>query len=122
MLGVRTEVLCRRKAGTELPVELLLFADADGRAWIFNGFIHDISERRRSAARFARPRSASAAPSRTSGSAWRCTRARRPSPARQRGALRIAGYPSGELIGKSFAEITHPDDVEAGASMRCGRS
>ena len=112
MLGVRTEVMCRHKAGTELPVELLLFAQRTDDTWVFNGFAHDISERRRSdnALREAEERFRRAFEDIRVGMAITAPDGRL---LRVNRALSgITGYPVRELIGKSFAEITHPDDVE----------
>lgn len=112
VLGTRTEVICRHKAGTELPIELLLFAQRTDDTWVFNGFAHDISERRRSdnALREAEERFRRAFEDIRVGMAITSPDGRF---LRVNRALSdITGYPVRELIGMSFSEITHPEDVE----------
>ncbi|MEX0703664.1 MAG: response regulator [Planctomycetales bacterium] len=49
VLNRRIEMVARRKDGSELPVELSIFAVKEGERYFFNAFIQDITRRKRSA-------------------------------------------------------------------------
>jgi diguanylate cyclase (GGDEF)-like protein/PAS domain S-box-containing protein len=113
LVGTRTETTARRRDGAEIPVEMSVSARRPGGRWLFNVLVHDISERKRAEGamleaeeRFRRAfediRVGMAIVS-IDGIFLQVNRA----------LADITGYPEEELIGRSFIEITHPDDLEA---------
>jgi diguanylate cyclase (GGDEF)-like protein/PAS domain S-box-containing protein len=111
-IGVRREASARRRDGTVIPVEMSVSAQRPGGRWIFNVLVHDISERKRAERmaleaeeRFRRAfediRVGMAIVS-TDGVFMQVNRA----------LPEITGYPPEKLVGMSFTEITHPDDLE----------
>jgi diguanylate cyclase (GGDEF)-like protein/PAS domain S-box-containing protein len=111
--GDRSEGRALRKDGTEIPIELTISPiEIDGR-WIFNTFARDISGRKRSqrALQEAEERFRRAFEDNRVGMALVSADGEF---LRVNHALtEIVGIPGRELTGKRFAEITHPDDLEA---------
>jgi diguanylate cyclase (GGDEF)-like protein/PAS domain S-box-containing protein len=113
VLGTRIELEGMRRDGTEVPVELTISALRKGGEWGFHAFLHDISERRISedALRDAEERFRKAFDDNQVGMALVSPEGRFLRV--NRALCEMTGYPIDELVGKSFAEITHPEDVEA---------
>ncbi len=113
VLGRRFEMPAMRRDGGEFPVEITVSALPTGGGYRVNAFLHDISERRQgeralreAEERFRRSFHDSAAGMAivsTDGSWLQVNQA----------LADLTGYPRAELTGKSFADITHPDDVDA---------
>ena len=113
VLGRRFEMPAMRRDGGEFPVEIAVSALPSGGGYRVNAFLHDISERRESerALREAEERfrrsfhdsAAGMATVSTDGSWLQVNQA----------LADLTGYPRAELTGMSFADITHPDDVDA---------
>ena len=112
VLGRRFEMPAMRRDGGEFPVEITVSALPSGDGYRVNAFLHDISERRQgeralreAEERFRRSFHDSAAGMAivsTDGSWVQVNQA----------LADLTGYPRAELTGKSFADITHPDDVD----------
>ena len=115
LLGRRFEMPAMRRDGEEFPVEITVSALPVDGGYRLNAFLHDISERRRSdralreaEERFRRSFHDSAAGMAivgTDGSWLQVNQA----------LADLTGYARGELTGMSFADITHPEDVDAEA-------
>jgi diguanylate cyclase (GGDEF)-like protein/PAS domain S-box-containing protein len=113
VLGKRIELEGLRRDGTEVPVELTISPLRDRGEWRFHAFLHDISERRISegALREAEERFRKAFDDNQVGMALVSPEGRFMRV--NRALCEMTGYPIDELVGRSFSEITHPDDVEA---------
>ncbi len=111
--GIDLELSGRRQDGRQFPVELILgLLSLPGRDWVI-GVVHDLSRRNR-AERTAR----------THQARFRAIFDKAPiaiTLADPEGHLltvnpafeTLLGYSQAELLGRSFVEITHPDDVPA---------
>ena len=109
----RVEARALRRDGTVIPIELTLSPIRIEGRWIFNLFIHDISESKRSqrALQGAEERFRRAFEDNRVGMALLSdegvfTRV-------NAAFCELLAYSPGELIGSPFPEITHPDDIEA---------
>jgi diguanylate cyclase (GGDEF)-like protein/PAS domain S-box-containing protein len=115
LLGRRFEMPAVRRDGSEFPVEITVSALPSDGGYRLNLFLHDISERRASdrALREAEERfrrsfhdsAAGMAIVSTDGEWLQVNQA----------LADLTGYAKGELTGMVFAELTHPDDVDAEA-------
>jgi diguanylate cyclase (GGDEF)-like protein/PAS domain S-box-containing protein len=113
MIGNRIEVDGLHRDGSEVPLEMSIAPLRIGDHWRFYAFLHDISKRRAAdeALREAEERFRRAFDDNQVGMALVSPDGRFQ---RVNHALtEITGYPSEELVGKRFSDITHPDDVEA---------
>ena len=109
----RVEARALRRDGTEIPIELTLSPIRIEGRWVFNLFMHDISERKHAqrALQGAEERFRRAFEDNRVGMALLSdegvfTRV-------NTAFCELLDYPPGELIGTPFPEITHPDDIEA---------
>ncbi len=112
ILGRRLEITAVRRNGIRFPVELNFSSVRTSQGHRFNAFVHDISERRRSeeALHQANQRFRSAFDDAAIGMAivspeGRFLRV-------NRALLELTGYPEEQLVRMTFADITHPDDLE----------
>ena len=113
MLDRRMEIPVIRRHGSEVPVELSISPVRIEGEWIFNAFMHDISERMatEAALRDAEERFRRAFDDSQVGMALLSPEGRY---VRVNAAFSgITGRPIDRLIGMHYAEITHPEDVEA---------
>jgi diguanylate cyclase (GGDEF)-like protein/PAS domain S-box-containing protein len=115
LLGRRFEMPAMRRDGGEFPVEITVSALPSHGGFRLNAFLHDISERRRSdralreaEERFRRSFHDSAAGMAIVGTDGSWSQV-------NQALADLTGYATAELTGMSFADITHPDDVEAEA-------
>jgi diguanylate cyclase (GGDEF)-like protein/PAS domain S-box-containing protein len=113
ILDRRMEIPVLRRDGTEVPVELSISPARIDGAWIFNAFMHDISERlaTEAALRDAEERFRRAFDDSQVGMTLVSPDGHyvRVNPA----FSEITGRPVDELTGMHYAEITHPEDLEA---------
>ena len=112
-LGRRFEMPAQRRDGTEFPVEITVSAIGSDGGYRLNAFLHDISERHETdrALREAEERFRRAFDDSASGMAII-------SPAGEwvqvnQALADLTGYTKDALVGMSFADITHPDDLDA---------
>jgi diguanylate cyclase (GGDEF)-like protein/PAS domain S-box-containing protein len=112
-LGRRFEMPAMRRDGTEFPVEITVSAIGSDGGYRLNAFLHDISERHETdrALREAEERFRRAFDDSASGMAII-------SPAGEwvqvnQALADLTGYTKDALVGMSFADITHPDDLDA---------
>jgi diguanylate cyclase (GGDEF)-like protein/PAS domain S-box-containing protein len=113
LLDRRMEVDVLRRDGKEVPVELSISPVRQGETWAFNAFFHSIGKRKQTEAalRDAEERFRRAFDDSTVGMALVSPDGRY---LRVNAALsEITGHPIDELTGMHYAEITHPDDLEA---------
>jgi diguanylate cyclase (GGDEF)-like protein/PAS domain S-box-containing protein len=115
LLGRRFEMPAMRRDGSEFPVEITVSALPSDGGYRLNLFLHDISERRagdralrEAEERFRRSFHDSAAGMAivSTDGAWLQV---------NQALADLTGYTKGELTGMAFAELTHPDDVDAEA-------
>jgi diguanylate cyclase (GGDEF)-like protein/PAS domain S-box-containing protein len=111
LLNRKIEITAQRRNGTRFPIELSFARMGTGAGARFNAFVHDISSRRESedALNQANQRFRSAFDDAAIGMAivspdGRWMRA-------NRALAELTGYPIEQLVGKAFADITHPDDL-----------
>jgi diguanylate cyclase (GGDEF)-like protein/PAS domain S-box-containing protein len=111
MLGQRLELTVARRDGSTFPVEMTFSPMQTAQGTLFNAFLRDISDRRRSeeALQQANQRFRSAFDDAAIGMAivspdGRWLRA-------NRALAELTGYPLDQLVGMDFGEITHPDDL-----------
>jgi diguanylate cyclase (GGDEF)-like protein/PAS domain S-box-containing protein len=111
-LGRRFEMPAQRRDGTEFPVEITVSAIGSDGGYRLNAFLHDISERHETdrALREAEERFRSAFDDSASGMAiispegeWLQV---------NQALADLTGYTKDALVGMSFADITHPDDLD----------
>jgi len=112
LLGRRFEMLAMHRDGTEFPVEIALSALRTDGGYRLNAFLHDISERHESdrALREAEERFRRAFDDSATGMAivspegeWLQV---------NQALADLTGYSKEDLAGMSFADITHPDDLD----------
>ena len=113
LLGRRFEMPAMRRDGREFPVEITVSSLPTDAGYRLNAFLHDISDRRKSerALREAEERFRRAFDDSAAGMAivsaegqWLQV---------NQALADLTGYAKDQLIGMSFADITHPDDVDA---------
>jgi len=111
-LGRRFEMPAQRRDGTEFPVEITVSAIGFDGGYRLNAFLHDISERheadralREAEERFRRAfdDSASGMAIISPAGAWVQV---------NQALADLTGYTKDALVGMSFADITHPDDLD----------
>jgi len=114
LLGRRLEITATRRNGIRFPVEITFNGIRTSEGPRYNAFVQDISERRRSeeALHQANQRFRSAFDDAAIGMAiispeGRFLRV-------NRALVELLGYSEDELVGISFPDITHPDDLAAG--------
>jgi diguanylate cyclase (GGDEF)-like protein/PAS domain S-box-containing protein len=113
LLGRRFEMPAMHRDGSEFPVEITVSALPSDGGYRLNIFLHDISKRRESdrALREAEERFRRSFHDSAAGMAIVSTEGRWLQV--NQALADLTGYTKGELIGMSFADITHPDDVDA---------
>ena len=111
LLNRKIEMTAQRRNGSRFPIELSFARMHTSGGARFNAFVHDVSERRQNeeALRQANQRFRSAFDDAAIGMAivspeGRWMRA-------NRALSELTGYPAEDLIGKRFADITHPEDL-----------
>jgi diguanylate cyclase (GGDEF)-like protein/PAS domain S-box-containing protein len=113
VLGRRFEMLAMHRDGTEFPVEIALSALRTDGGYRLNAFLHDISARHESdrALREAEERFRRAFDDSATGMAivssegeWLQV---------NQALADLTGYSKEDLAGMSFADVTHPDDLDA---------
>jgi diguanylate cyclase (GGDEF)-like protein/PAS domain S-box-containing protein len=111
-VGRRFEMLALRRDGTDFPVEITVSALPTDGGYRLNAFLHDISKRHKTdrALREAEERFRRAFDDSASGMAI-------VSPGGEllqvnQALVDLTGYPKDGLVGMSFADITHPDDLD----------
>jgi diguanylate cyclase (GGDEF)-like protein/PAS domain S-box-containing protein len=113
ILDRRMEIPVMRRDGTEVPVELSISPARIEGAWIFNAFMHDISERlateaalRDAEERFRRAFDDSQVGMTLVSPGGHYVRV-------NAAFSELTGRPIDELTGMHYAEITHPEDLQA---------
>jgi len=117
-IGKTLELVARNKAGDEFPIELSLSAVMLNGEWHAVGICRDISQRRqaelqlqRSEARFRTSFENASVGQALADPGGKFT-------ALNRKFCRMLGYTEAELLGKTFVELTHPDDLEQSLQVR----
>ncbi|HEX7031139.1 MAG TPA: PAS domain S-box protein [Gammaproteobacteria bacterium] len=114
LLNRHTEVTALHRDGHEFPVELSIVALKGSEGFTFSAFVRDITERKQADEalhRYAEHLAATFDKVQTGICEVDLDgRFRRVNPA----FAELLGYTQEELKGRNFAELTHPDDLEAG--------
>jgi diguanylate cyclase (GGDEF)-like protein/PAS domain S-box-containing protein len=112
-LGRRFEMFALRRDGTEFPVEITVSALPTDGGYRLNAFLHDISERHETdrARREAEERFRRAFDDSASGMAIVSTDGEWLQV--NQALADLTGYAKDDLVGMSFVDVTHPDDVDA---------
>src|ERR671912_752377 len=112
VVGGTTELVGLRKDGSEFLIEMSLGETYEDGERLFTGVIHDVTERKRaesalreSEQRFRGTFERAATGMALVGTDGRFLRV-------NRSLCEILGYTERELLGKTFQELTHPDDLE----------
>ncbi|MBI2920737.1 MAG: PAS domain S-box protein [Planctomycetes bacterium] len=117
VLNTRLETTALRKDGTEFPVELTIIPERDRRGWIFTAFIRDIGARKRAedALRESEGRFRNAFEHAGTGMSLTGLDGRFLQVNSELCAM--LGFGREELVGKSFGELTHPEEREASFAL-----